>query len=432
LIVMGVISLSVPAFASAGVVDNLLGQLGLNNAAQPAGDGGAASTDTSDDPSTRGGTPPNYNPPLHGSNPHGQGDDLTVDLPPNQAEPLPNQSNGPELIVVGRSRGEQQADGSYHGHVTIVSVAGIEPLPVDSTNGQSSVGPLDPVTQPALNALCTALMNTVCLGILNASSSTDGSGSQNSFSAASANLFGRGGVSAGALQSSGNISQTSSCQQADGSSNVANLSAGPAGAVLVGAPSGSSSSQACNNGTSSVNQNSTVLNLFGTAVPIPSAGCASGAPDSNNPSIPLIADSVCNADDTNGAQTSAPYGVRESLTVLLVSLIPGGLAKLTAAGPESAVVAPAATTTPPTTPGTTGSGGTPASGGGTPNNNNTNNNDNNPGGTPTANTATTGNGSLPFTGLDLLWIAMLGVGMIGAGMAVAAATPAQRRPRLQG
>ena len=72
---------------------------------------------------------PETEPPLHGTNPHGQGTAAVVDLGPNDARPFTVDETGSaddEDIVVGRSRGEQRADGTYHGHVTVAALFGNE------------------------------------------------------------------------------------------------------------------------------------------------------------------------------------------------------------------------------------------------------------------------------------------------------------------
>jgi len=62
-----------------------------------------------------------YQPPLHGANPHGMGTVGTVDLAPTDTRPLAADPTGAgdatpnkEEVILGRARGEQRADGTFH------------------------------------------------------------------------------------------------------------------------------------------------------------------------------------------------------------------------------------------------------------------------------------------------------------------------------
>lgn len=83
---------------------------------------------------------------MHGTNPHGQGTVGVVDLQPSPDRPQggdPAGSDSGEEVVVGRARGEQREDGTYHGHITIVALFGQEILGLDTTPGQTQAGPLN-------------------------------------------------------------------------------------------------------------------------------------------------------------------------------------------------------------------------------------------------------------------------------------------------
>jgi hypothetical protein len=135
---------------------------------------------------------------------------------------------------------------------------------------------------------------------------------------------------------------------------------------------------------------------------------------------------VCNADDSNGSQTGAPYGVRDALAVFALITGDSPLLKVGAAGPESHAVAPAGSSTPPTTP--SGGGGTKGAGGKGGNNggNGGGGNGGGAGNGPAAGTAAPGNGQLAFTGADLLALALVGGALILGGLAL---TTAGRRHR---
>src|SRR4051794_25338451 len=90
-------TVGVPTLASANPVDDVLNGLGVGSG---SGSGSTGSSGGSTTSSSRSGAPPAYVPPLHGSNPHGQGTDATVDVSPGSSNPYsgdPSQS-GEEVI----------------------------------------------------------------------------------------------------------------------------------------------------------------------------------------------------------------------------------------------------------------------------------------------------------------------------------------------
>lgn len=403
----------VPTLAAADPVNEALNSLGLGS----GGSGGGSATPNA-------GTPPTYTPPLHGTNPHGQGTDAVVDLTPSNSNPYPGTPDGSEEVIAGDSRGEQNSDGSYHGSVALAYLFGTGILGVETNPGESKDGPLQPL-QDGLNQLCDQSNGALCLSLLEEHSSTTGNSSTNSFEAVGAHIGGREGINADVATSHGNIADDGTCQTAHGDSSVADANVGP---LTADALQGSSSSSACNNGSQSVDQNSTVLNLGGQDIPLPAQGCADGTPNTNfTPLSPLLA-AVCNADDTNGSQTGAPYGVREALTAFALITGDSSLIKATTAGPESHAVAPPSSTT-PTTPGTPGGGTKGAGGKGGANGGNGGGAGNGAGAGngSAAGAAAAGNGQLAFTGADLLALGMVGTALILGGLALT--TTAGRRHR---
>ena len=412
------IAVGLPTLASADPVGDLLHNLGLGGNGGPGGATSGGGTATPD-----AGTPPSYVPPLHGTDPHGQGSDATVDLTPSTTNPLPGDpTQGNEDIIAGDSRGQQSSDGSYHGRVTLLYLLGSPIIQVTSDPGQSNDGPLQPL-QDGLDQVCSASGNQLCLTVLGMHSSSNGNSSTNSFEGVGAHIGGPTGINADVLTSNGNISSDGSCQTAHGDSSVAGANVGP---LTADALQGNSDSSACNSGSNTVHQDSTVVNLAGTGLPLPAAGCADGTANTNfTPLSPLLS-AVCNADDTNGSQTGSPYGVRDALAVFALITGDSALLKASAAGPESHAVAPGSgTTTPPGGPG--GNGGT--KGAGAKGGNNGGNGGGNGGGAgngPAAGTAAPGNGQLAFTGADLLALALVGGALILGGLAL---TTAGRRHR---
>src|SRR3954462_13315963 len=409
-------TVGVPTLASASPVDDVLNGLGVGGVpGTGAGSSGGGSSSAPADP--RAGVPPTYTPPLHGTSPHGQGTDAVVDLTPGSSNPYSSDpsSNG-EDVVLGDSRGEQGTSG-YNGKVTLAYLFGQPIFQVTTGPGESKDGPLQPL-QDGLDQLCDGSGNQLCLTVLGMHSSTTSNSSTNSFEAVGAHVGGPTGVNADAVTSNGNISDDGSCQTAHGDSSVADANVGP---LTADALQGSSTSTACSSGSQSVDQSSTVVNLGGTGLPLPSAGCADGTPNTNFDALSPLLATVCNADDSNSSQTGSPYGVREALT--LFALISGdtSVIKATTAGPESHAVAPASSTT-PTTPGSGGTAGAGGKGGSAGGNGDGNGNGSGSGAGngSAAGTAAAGNGQLAFTGADLLALGLVGGALILGGLVLTA------------
>ena len=283
---------------------------------------------------------PKTQPPLHGTNPHGQGTVGVVDIAPAPDRPTgsdPAGSDTGEEIVVGRAKGEQNEDGTYNGHITIAALFGNEILGVDTGPGETESGPLAAIQDGILTPLCDGSGNQICIEAARADSSTTDSGSTNSFSAAHATLGGPEGIDVGAAESNGNISDDGRCQNAHGDSSVANASVG--GQAVAGVAQSSTDSRACKGEAPTQTNQSSVLSLGGTGVPIPDPGCADGTPDTVT-GVPTIAPVVCNADDTNGTQAAAPYGARDALDVFALDAGGNQLSKASTAASESRAQAP--------------------------------------------------------------------------------------------
>jgi hypothetical protein len=291
-------------------------------------------------PSAQGG----YTPAAHGTNPRGQGSVAVLDLAPSGVRPLGGNPSGagtqPQLteeVVAGRARGEQQADGSYHGHITIAALLGNEILGVDTRPGQSATGPLSAVQEQILNQICNGSSQQICLTAVQADSATTGSGSTNRFAVLRATV---GSLHGDVATSDGNIAQDGSCQNAHGASQVANVT--NSGQVVASAATSSTDSRACSDGTQSQSNASQVLNLGGSGVPIPAPGCGAGTPNTVT-GIPVLLPIVCNADDSNATQNAVPYGVREALSIFGLDAATTALLKTVASSSESHAVAPAVT-----------------------------------------------------------------------------------------
>jgi LPXTG-motif cell wall-anchored protein len=276
---------------------------------------------------------PSRQPPQHGGNPHGQGGVAVVDLNPSAERPLganPDGSDsGPEDVVVGRARGEQAADGSFHGHITIVALFGRELSGVNTAPGETKNGPLQPIQEGILDPLCTATSDQVCLSVLTADSQTTGTGSRNDFAVARARILGLG---ANAAESGGTIGQTADCQTSVGSSSAANVTSS-SGAIAQAANS-VGTSNSCRGQNPQVTRDSRVIGLGGVSVPLPAAGCDNGTADTVT-DLPPLARIVCNADDLAGAAV-----VRDALDVFVLNSGTTSLVRESTASSEAVSVAP--------------------------------------------------------------------------------------------
>jgi hypothetical protein len=254
-------------------------------------------------------TPP---PSRGGDRAHAQGTVASVDLDLGDSSQGSGLDTSGEEAVVGRSRGEQEPDGSYHGHVTIAALFGHELLGVDSTSGQSNRGPFQGI-QNFLDQICRGSGGQICLGLLTAESSTTANGSSSRYSTLTAALGGPDGLNAAAGQSSGDISSDGDCQTSSATSRVANAQL--AGESLANIGESSTSSTGCDGQTPVQGSSSSVAGLFGTGVPLPSEGCDDGTPNSVL-SVGGVVATACNAqDDGQGAQ---PSGGRDALSAFVL------------------------------------------------------------------------------------------------------------------
>jgi hypothetical protein len=432
--------LVLPAFSAADFVGDAVSQVG-SGGTPSAPSAPAAPVGGGQSSSPRSGLPPDYKPPQHGTSPHGQGTVGTIDINPSEDNPLgaetagtPPTGNGEE-IVVGRSRGQQNDDGSYHGHVTAVALFGSELFGADSTGDPTGTfGQLN----DGLDQICGSggSNGQLCIQLLAMNSSANSNSSTNRFQAASVHLgdgpvgnppgTGTGNqINASAGASHGDISDDGSCQTASGDSNVAKADVGgdPGhGALSADALSSSSRAQGCSNGDSSHSNSSRAINVNNNGVPLPDPGCDLGTPNTNAAfNSPLLA-VVCNADDSTSATVSR--GTREALTVFILDVAPGmTLAKLTTAASESRAARNGPIT--PPGPSCTGSGcaNTPGNRGNSSNNGNANDDNGN---AASSARSGAGAGTLPFTGTTLLLMAMTALGLLGGGLAVKTALAGRR------
>jgi hypothetical protein len=278
-------------------------------------------------------------PAMYGTNPHGMGTVAGVALNPSTSLPLPydptGKANG-QTIILGQGRSEQNTDGTYHAHTTIIALLGAELLGVDAPQGTSHTGPLNAIQMGILDALCKSTSQAVCLTVLAADTIAGASGGSTHFAVLDASIGGPNGLSTGVADSNSSINTTSTCQTASGNSQVANVMLN--GGQVAQVAKSSESSTACQGQTPTQTASSSVIGLGGTGVPIPAPGCANGTPNTVG-GLPPLLPIICNADST-GIQLPVPSGVREALTVLALETSNSSLLKTVTAASESHAVAP--------------------------------------------------------------------------------------------
>jgi hypothetical protein len=396
------------------------------------------------------GSPP-YTPPMYGTNPHGQGTVSAVGLNSSLSAPYTYAPGGSssqgEIVVIGRGRSEQNANGNYDAQTTILGLFGNDLIPESANQGQSTQGPLNAVQTGVLDAICNSTGGALCLSVLTADDAATSSGANTAFELASAksNLANLG-LNVDAAKSDSSISTTSTCQTSTGDSSVANVAL--ASGQVAGVSGSNEKSTACNNAAPTQTANSSVVSLGGTGVALPAAGCANGTPNTDAGLLGALLPIWCNADSTN-SQGTVPDGVREALTVLGLQGATSALAKVTTAASESTAVAPPASSSsrPPgngsgsgSGSGGKGSGGKGSGGKGSGGNKCTDSDHDcgiGPNGerevcvngvdpdndgdcinaTPTGEvTSTKASSSLPFTGENILEVVLAGLVLTGAGL----------------
>ncbi len=318
-------------------------QAGLESTVQKTGEKTAALVEktkaglkkaTAQDAKTRAtATDPPVQPPTHGTNPHGQGTVAVVDINPSAERPLaadPDGGDSGEDVVVGRARGERNADGTYHGHISAVGLFGNDVIPVDTAPGETKDGPLQSLQANILDPLCTNTNQQVCLTVLRMHSATTGTSSTNDFAVARASLLGLG---VGAADSQGVAGQAGACQTSAAGANTANVATSTG--TLAQVAKSTSISKSCKGVAPEVTQTSQVIGLGGTGVPLPAAGCANGTPDTQA-GLPGLLPIICNAEELVGNNAA----VREALDVFALQVGTNSLLKETTAASESLSVAP--------------------------------------------------------------------------------------------
>jgi hypothetical protein len=447
-----------PAVVSAGPVEDLVNQvsngvnqtldglLGNGNGKTPAPKGGGGESE--------------YVPPAHGTNPHGMGTvgigAISNPLEEPAEPPLPyDPGGGDDEITIGQSRGEQNPDGTYHGHVTLLALFGNELVPgADTDEGESETGIVGDLNA-ALDEIC--LSEGICLSVLGVNSETDASSSHNSFGLGEAFIvpLGTGAFLGG---SSGDISDDGTCQTSNGSSSILRaVVLGELGADFV---QSESESRACNDGTPSSQSNDSSLLVFGPVTDGEDGedfffDCAEGVP---NTELDLeLAALFCNADDSSnvgGTQLDEPYGVREALTafVLILPFLDGveertaltgfeeipifALIKATLSASESFAVAPPEEPPPPAECPDPANPDCPVE---PPDievdpeveDELISSDDTDELGAPRGPSARDA-GTLPFTGSDLLVLGMIGLGVLATGLGAMALSDRRRRTRVEG
>jgi hypothetical protein len=257
---------------------------------------------------------------VQGSNPHGQGTALAIAL------------GGNEAVVVGRSRGEQKSDGSYHGHTTTLALFGNDVIANDTGPGQTAKGPLAPLQEQLLDQVCKGSSGNLCLDVLRADSSTTANGSTNHSKLVGLVLGGPNGAVATVGDSNGNIEGNGECQKAHGDVTLVKLMLG--GNPLLDLGESASDSNACPSGTTVTNSSNPLVSIGGQQIPLP--GCGANSPGYLIDLSPLL-NIACNA----GAATGAGGIVNDALAGTILPGANGPAGTLSGAGTGAAATPPA-------------------------------------------------------------------------------------------
>jgi hypothetical protein len=413
-----------PSSASANVVDDLLN--GVNNtldnvrntvSGSTGGGSGAPAPAPAPAPAATpvpqsSGAPPALDP----TTPHGSGEDVSANL------------LGLGENTVGGTSGSQDENGDYHGKVTVLALLGHDVITAESDEGESVDSPLKPLND-ILDQLCEATQSAVCLNVLDYNSTTTNKGSQNSFSVLRAGLL-NNAVTAGAVESNGNIEEGGGCQAAHGDSNVADVQVGdPVTGLNADALQSTSDSEACNDGSENVDASSTVTDVAGIQLLKTLQSCDEDEVNSDLDVLGLgLITGTCNADLTG----HSPFNVREALEAVVLNAdvagVTGGASQSAAEAPKG----PGAECPDPSNPDCpqppeacpdpsdpscpTGPGGPGGPGDGGP-------------GGPAGPGGPSGeaSGNLPFTGADMTWLALIGGTVMALGLGAMALADRRRR-----
>ena len=342
-----------------------------------------------------------------GNNPHGQGTVLAIAV------------GGKEAVVVGRSRGEQRSDGTYHGHTTTLALFGNDVIANDTGPGQTAKGALTPLQEQLLDQICKGSSGNVCVDLLRADSATTATGSTNHSRLAGLMLGGQNGAVAEAGDSNGNIQSNGDCQKAHGDVTLLKLMLG--GNPLLDIGESASDSNACPSGTTVTNSENPLIAIGGQPIGLP--GCGANAPGNLIDLSPLIT-IACNA----GAVTGSGNIVNDALAGTVLASANGPAGTVSGAGTGAAATAPPSQGV----LGVRQTGGKKPTGNG--NGSSTNGNGN---GNSTDKTANGGNGprtpasaqanrsltaeqadKLPYTGSDVVLALFLASCLLAAGLAL--------------
>jgi hypothetical protein len=302
------------------------------------------STATHSTSSTGSGSSPSsgssYTPPMHGTNPHGQGTVVSSSVSPSSHNPYsykPGGSGG-EVLVVGRGRSWQGRNGKYHSHTTIAALFGKELLGTNANQGQSSGGPLGWLNN-SLGRICKTSSGTVCLTLLAADTSARQNGAHTHFEAVGVRSEKLNGLNASVGRSDSGIHRYGSCQTSYGDSSVASLST--QSGQVAGVAQSRDQSTSCRGRKPQHSSRSSDVRFLGAGVPVPEKGCGNGRPNTSFASLAPVMTTVCNADSHN-SQASAPSGVREALTIIAFGTGNKSLIRTVAAASESHAAPPPA------------------------------------------------------------------------------------------
>jgi hypothetical protein len=314
-----------------------------------------------------------------------------------------------EEAVLGRSRAEQNEDGSYKGHVTILALFGEEILGIDTDVGETAGSPFQPL-QNVLNEVCVGTSGALCVAVLPATSATDETGSTNDFGVlrVGSKLGENTIVDAGVAESDASLRENGSCQNAHAGSSVARAGLLNS-AIVVSVLQSFADSVACSDGSGSTSNDSTILGINDQTLPLP--GDCDGGTNGGFGILSLVTVS-CNAASGAVGEGTAAAGA-EALGAAIVGDDP----PLAGANASNTSTGAGAAQTPggPEEPGGPGDGG-PGGGSAGEDGDDGSGDGAGDGSGASAGEAQAGDGSLAFTGSNAALLAVIGLALLGLGV----------------
>jgi hypothetical protein len=311
--------------------------------------------------------------------------------------------------VIGRSRADQNDDKSYEGHVSILSLFGEEIIGIETAPGETALSPFQPL-QGVFDQVCAGTSGALCVAVLPASSSTDGSGSKNDFGVlrATSTIGDTSVLDAGVAESNASLEEDGQCQTAKAGASVAR--ADLLSVLKVRVLQSVAQAVACQASPPSQSGDSTIVSVNDQSVPLP-GDCADGT-NSGFGILSLVSVSCNVAGSIIGPDSAA--GGQDALVVEALGDDPPAVGT-TASGTETGASSAGPNAAGPND-GDPGSGNVAGEDDG---NGGADDGAADDGAGAAAGEAAPGDGSLAFTGVNAGLMAVIGLALLGMGIGIA-------------